>query len=42
MFSTNYIPGEFADVYKGSIQTPKGKLVVAVKVLRVSSGNVSV
>jgi len=28
--------GEFADVYKGSIQTQKGKLVVAVKVLRVS------
>ncbi|XP_067049579.1 ephrin type-B receptor 1-B-like [Acropora muricata] len=29
--------GEFADVYKGSIQTPKGKLVVAVKVLRPGS-----
>ncbi|XP_067029898.1 ephrin type-A receptor 3-like [Acropora muricata] len=29
--------GEFADVYKGSIQTQKGKLVVAVKVLRPGS-----
>ncbi|XP_067050795.1 ephrin type-B receptor 1-B-like isoform X2 [Acropora muricata] len=29
--------GEFADVYKGSIQIPKGNLIVAVKVLRPGS-----
>ena len=28
--------GEFADVYKGTLQTPKGKEIVAIKVLRVS------
>ena len=28
--------GEFADVYKGKLQTPKGNGIVAVKVLRVS------
>ena len=27
--------GEFADVYKGTLQTSKGKQIVAVKVLRV-------
>ena len=30
-----YISGEFADVYKGTLQTSKGKQIVAVKVLRV-------
>ena len=30
------LPGEFADVYKGTLQTPKGKEIVAIKVLRVS------
>ena len=30
------LPGEFADVYKGTLQTTKGKEIVAIKVLRVS------
>ena len=30
-----YFSGEFADVYKGTLQTSKGKQIVAVKVLRV-------
>ncbi|CAH3107683.1 unnamed protein product [Porites lobata] len=29
--------GEFADVYKGTLQTPKGKEIVAIKVLRPGS-----
>ncbi|XP_015775845.1 PREDICTED: ephrin type-B receptor 1-B-like isoform X3 [Acropora digitifera] len=33
--------GEFADVYKGSIQTPKGNLIVAFKVLRPGSSEKS-
>ena len=35
-FLSFLLPGEFADVYKGTLQTPKGKEIVAIKVLRVS------
>ena len=36
LFVSFLLPGEFADVYKGTLQTPKGKEIVAIKVLRVS------
>ena len=36
MFVSFLLLGEFADVYKGTLQTPKGKEIVAMKVLRVS------
>lgn len=36
LFVSFLLLGEFADVYKGTLQTPKGKEIVAIKVLRVS------
>ena len=36
LFVSFLLLGEFADVYKGTLQTAKGKEIVAIKVLRVS------